>query len=91
MPMIEYFSWLCMVFTISQFHLLSKTRYTAGWSMGVVSALSWGTYAAVSGLWAVFGLQIFLGIMCLVTLENKAWLEESSGLRRRDVVDSDHQ
>ncbi len=91
MLMIEYFSWLCTLFTISQFYLLGKTRYTAGWSMGIVSALAWGPYAAILGLGAVLGLQLFLGAMCAHTLQKKAWLEESSGLSGRDVVDSDHQ
>ena len=91
MLMIDYFSWLAMCFTMSQFYLLSKLRYTAGWSMGVVSALAWGFFAVVSGLWAVLGLQMFLGVLCLRTLEKKVWLEESSGLSGRDVANSKNQ
>jgi len=91
MLMIDYFSWLAMCFTISQFYFLSHTRYTAGWSMGIVSAIAWGIYASITGQWAVLGLQFFLGGMSANALEKKAWLEESSGLSRRDVVDSKNQ
>lgn len=91
MLMIEYFSWLCMGFTISQFYFLGKMRYSLGWSTGIASAVSWGLWAGISGNWAVLGLQCFLGVMCALTLRKKAWLEENSGLSRQDMVESDHQ
>lgn len=80
MLIIDMFSWLCMGCTISQFYFLGKMRYSLGWFLGIVSAVSWGLWAGTTGNWVVLGLQCFLGVMCALTLRKKAWLKESSGL-----------
>lgn len=91
MLMIDYLSWVAMGLVMVQFSLFSADRRMLGWWTGIAAAIAWAIYATVTEQWAVLGLQVFLFSVAVYTLKKLGWWIKTSGLSRRDVVESKNQ